>query len=407
MIGHLGPHGMQKLLDIFNFSWKIGRLPRDWKRAIIIPTLKPGKDTSTSASYRPIALTSFVCKLMERLVLARLNVHLNINGLLPSEQYGYRKGHGAVDQVLYFCQRIRNAQYKKPTYHTVAALLDMSRAFDKVWRQLLITKLHDYFSIRCRALPWISDFLWDRSIRVKYNNCLSDPFAIRQGVPQGSVLSPVLFSLYITDIERVLAKHCEVGIFADDIIVWSSGSDVGENELKLNRAMEEAHSFAEMHKLIFNASKSLTTFFSTNKHLFNYQPKISMNGIQLCYVKNAKYLGYTLDQEITSNKHIEGQVIKARNRLNVFKFMSGRAWGSEASTLRTTFIFLIRPVLEFGIPIYSCALDTNLTKLERVQLCAARIITGLRYSCQIDIVLFESNLPSLSKRRLYSLTKVF
>ncbi|GFV40673.1 probable RNA-directed DNA polymerase from transposon BS [Trichonephila clavipes] len=180
IIGHLGPHGMQKLLDIFNFSWKIGRLPRNWKRAIIIPILKPGKDTSTSASYRPIALTSFVCKYMERLVLARLNVHLNINGLV---------------------------QNKKPTNHTDAALLDMSRAFDRVWRQLLITKLHDYFSIRGRALPWISDFLWDRSIRVKYNNCLSDPFAIRQGVPQGTVLILVLFSLYITGIEKVLAKH--------------------------------------------------------------------------------------------------------------------------------------------------------------------------------------------------------
>ncbi|GFV09622.1 hypothetical protein TNCV_4716061 [Trichonephila clavipes] len=90
---------------------------------------------------------------------------------------------------------------------------------------------------------------------------------------------------------------------------------LAKNELKLNRAMEEAHSFAEMHKLIFNASKSLTTFFSTNRHLFNYQPKISMNGIQLCYVKNAKYLGYTLDQEITSNKHIQGQVIKKRRDL--------------------------------------------------------------------------------------------
>ncbi|GFT04609.1 reverse transcriptase domain-containing protein [Trichonephila clavipes] len=115
----------------------------------------------------------------------------------------------------------------------------MSRVFDKVWCQLLITKLHDYFSIRGRALPWISDFLWDRSIRVKYNNYLSDPFAIRQDVPQGSVLSPVLFSLYITGIEKVLNKHCEVGIFADDIIAWSSGSDVGENELNINRAMEE------------------------------------------------------------------------------------------------------------------------------------------------------------------------
>ncbi|GFU17903.1 uncharacterized protein TNCV_4029241 [Trichonephila clavipes] len=130
-----------------------------------------------------------------------------------------------------------------------------------------------------------------------------------------------------------------------------------------------------------------------------------MNGIQLCYVKNAKYLGYTLDQDIASNKHIEGQVIKTRKRLNVLKFISGRDWGVDASTLRTTFISFIRPVLEFGIPIYSCASDTNLNKLERVQRCAARIITGLRYSCQIDIVLFESNLPSHSKRRLYSLTR--
>ncbi|GFX93519.1 putative RNA-directed DNA polymerase from transposon BS [Trichonephila clavipes] len=171
--------------------------------------------------------------------------------------------------------------------------------------------------------------------------------------------------------------------------------------------MEEAHSSTEMHKLIFNASKSLTTFFSTNRHLFNYQPKISMNGIQLCYVKNAKYLGYTLDQEITINKHIEGQVIKARKRLIVLKFISGRDWGAEASTLRTTFISLITPMLEFGIPIYSCASDTNLNKLERVQLCAARIITGLRYSCQIDIVLFERNLPFLSQRRLHSLKRYF
>ncbi|GFU71322.1 putative RNA-directed DNA polymerase from transposon BS [Trichonephila clavipes] len=170
------------------------------------------------------------------------------------------------------------------------------------------------------------DFLWDRSFRVQYNNCLSDPFSIRQGVPQGSVLSPVLFYLYITGIEKVLAKHFEVGIFADDIIVWCSGSNVGENELKLNCAMEEAHSFAEMHKLIFNASKSLFTFFSTNRHIFNYQFKIYMNEIQLCYFKNAKYLGYTLDQEITSNKHIEGQVIKARKRLKVLKLISGRYW---------------------------------------------------------------------------------
>ncbi|GFU89874.1 putative RNA-directed DNA polymerase from transposon BS [Trichonephila clavipes] len=150
----------------------------------------------------------------------------------------------------------KDAQNKKLNNHTVAALLDMSRVFDRVWRQLLITKLHVYFSIRGTALPWISDFLWDRSYRVNYNNCLSDPFAIRQGVPQGSVLSTVLFSLYITGIEKVLAKHCEVGIFADDIIVYSSGSDVGEYELKLNRADLELDGIYFHDQLLTSETKS-------------------------------------------------------------------------------------------------------------------------------------------------------
>ncbi|GFV09623.1 putative RNA-directed DNA polymerase from transposon BS [Trichonephila clavipes] len=114
MIGHLGPHGMQKLLDIFNFSWKIGRLPRDWKRAIIIPILKPGKDTSTSVSYRTIALTSFVSKLMERLVLARLNVHLNINGLVQVSSMVTEKAMGRLIRSCIFAREFGTHRIRNP-----------------------------------------------------------------------------------------------------------------------------------------------------------------------------------------------------------------------------------------------------------------------------------------------------
>ncbi|GFT85874.1 putative RNA-directed DNA polymerase from transposon BS [Trichonephila clavipes] len=113
MITHLGPSGTQRLLDIFNQSWKSGRLPHEWKRATIIPIRKPGKVLSSPESYRPVALTSIPCKIMERMMLRRLTYFLDRNNLLPREQYGFRRGHSTEDHILYFCQCVRDAQNLK------------------------------------------------------------------------------------------------------------------------------------------------------------------------------------------------------------------------------------------------------------------------------------------------------
>ncbi|GFW23557.1 putative RNA-directed DNA polymerase from transposon BS [Trichonephila clavipes] len=114
MITHLGPRGTQRLLDIFNQSWKNGRLPHEWKRATIIPVRKPGKVLSSPESYPPVALTSIPYKIMERMMLRRLAYFLDSNNLLPWEQYRFRRGHSTEDQILYFCQCVRDAQnFKK------------------------------------------------------------------------------------------------------------------------------------------------------------------------------------------------------------------------------------------------------------------------------------------------------
>ncbi|GFU48174.1 putative RNA-directed DNA polymerase from transposon BS [Trichonephila clavipes] len=131
MITHLGLRGTQHLLDIFNQSWKSGRLPHEWKRTPIIPIRKPGKVLSSPESYRPVALTSILCKIMERMMLRRLTYFLDSNNLLPREQYGFRRGHSTEDQILYFCQCVRDAQNLKPTNHA-AAFLDLSKSFDTV-----------------------------------------------------------------------------------------------------------------------------------------------------------------------------------------------------------------------------------------------------------------------------------
>ncbi|GFV69684.1 probable RNA-directed DNA polymerase from transposon X-element [Trichonephila clavipes] len=385
MLENLGHRGKLRLLDIINLSWKIGRLPAEWKRAIIIPIKKAGKNNWSPKEFRPIALTSTTCKIMEKMTLIRIQYFLDSKNLIPGEQYGYRRGHSTVDQIISFCQSIRDAQNCKPTHHTMAALLDLTKAFDRVWKHKLLIKLHDTFNIRGNTLAWISDFLHHRSIRVNFNNTFSDPVVLGQGVPQGSVLSPTLFSLYLAGIEKIPSVEMRVGLFADDIVIWSSGRDLVEMERNLKNALSSFSDYALEFKLCFNPTKSIATFFTTNKRLYSYQPTLKMDNKNLAYEKHPKYLGYVLDPEWSTSKD----------------------WGAEAVTLRDTFLALIRPILEYGFPVYCCASAASLEKLEKIQLGAARIITGLRRSCPKEIVLFEADLQPLHLRSKNILTNYF
>ncbi|GFW87760.1 putative RNA-directed DNA polymerase from transposon BS [Trichonephila clavipes] len=205
---------------------------------------------------------------------------------------------------------------------------------------------------------------------------LSETFRLSQGVPQGSVLSPLLFYLYIAGIEKIISRRCEVGLFADDIVLWNSYYVV-HIETAINTTLSDIQIFVEQHKLIFNVSKSTSSFFTTNRRLYNYEPQIFMESQSLPYEKHPKYLGYILDPEILSNKHIDYVINKGRKRLDLLKYIAGRDWGADAGTLRLTYTSLIRPVLEYDSQIYFSASPTNLAKLDRVQSSAARIITGM------------------------------
>ncbi|UYV85154.1 hypothetical protein LAZ67_X004755, partial [Cordylochernes scorpioides] len=405
MISNLGKNGKEKLLDIFNNSWKTGKLPQDWKTATIIPIKKLDKSADDPKNYRPISLTSICCKLMEKIILRRLTYHLDTRNLLPKEQYGFRKGHGTIDQLLYFTQKVKDAQNRKPTSHTIAAFLDLTQAFDKVWKNKLITKLYKHFKIDGKAITWINDFLKNRYIRVKYNGSLSKTFKLYQGLPQGSVLSPTLFTLFIAGIEEKISHKTNIGLFADDIILWSSNTNWKKAERDLNKTLFHLEKFANKHKLEFNPQKSETCLFTTDKKLYKIRPKIILKEQQLQYNKHPKYLGYTLDPEINSSKHIEEVIRKGRDRLKILKYISGREWGADATTLKLTYTSLIRPILEYGYQIYGTASETNLKSLERIQLSAARIITGLRNTCPNDIVLYEADIMPLKDRRSYNLPK--
>ncbi|UYV61670.1 hypothetical protein LAZ67_1005806 [Cordylochernes scorpioides] len=227
MISNLGKIGKERLLNIFNNSWKTGKLPQDCKNATIIPIKKLDKSADDPKNYRPISLTNICCKLMEKIIFRRPTYHPDTRNLLPEEQYGFRKGHGTIVQLLFFTQK-------------------------------LITKLYKHFKIDGKAITWINDSLKNIYIRVKYNGTLSKTFKFYQGLPQGSVLSPTLFTLFIAGIEDKFSHKTNIGLFADDIILWNSNTNWKKDERDLNKTILHLEKFANKHKLEFNPQKSET-----------------------------------------------------------------------------------------------------------------------------------------------------
>ncbi|GIY85200.1 probable RNA-directed DNA polymerase from transposon BS [Caerostris extrusa] len=265
-------------------------------------------------SYRPIALTCMTCKLMERIILRRITFPLMNRNMLPQEQYGFRMGHSTIDQILYFVQRVRDAHNMKPSRHNMAVFLDLTKAFDKVWKNKVLGKCFSEFDIKGRALPWLSDFMKNRSFRVRYQNSLSEIFKTYQGIPQGSVLSPTLFSLYLTGIERVISP-CQIGIFAAYIIVWDHNLDLTKLENTLNGTLEKIQHFADEHKLAFNTTKSLNCLFTTNRHfvarIITGLRHSCPNGIA-CYEADLQPLSWrreiNMANNVTFNEDLKGEI---------------------------------------------------------------------------------------------------
>ncbi|GFY42631.1 putative RNA-directed DNA polymerase from transposon BS, partial [Trichonephila inaurata madagascariensis] len=219
--------------------------------------------------------------------------------------------------------------------------------------------------IKGKALPWISNFLNHRNLFVNFHATFSDFYKTYQGVPQDCVLSPTLFSLFISGVEKYV-NPSQIGLFADDVVLWCSDANICIMESQLSRSLVNIQEFAVNHKITFNASKSTVSLLTSNWHLYNYCPELFLMSECLNYSKFPTYLGLTLDSEVNCGKHIEKIADKARKILKILKYLSGRDWGSDASMLSIIYTTLVRPVLEYGYQIFQVASLTNLKKLERV-----------------------------------------
>ena len=220
LLKHLPAEVEVELLKILNHSWLEGWCPQFWRDAVIIPFLKRDKDPQSVDSYRPIALTSTICKLLERMIVNRLSWWLEKHSLLSLWQAGFRKGRSTVDQCLRLSQHISDGFQSSERLRTGMTLFDSSKAMIGSGEQIYCKR---YLGIPARFLVWISSWLTNRQARVRVNAKVGRSRTFKEGLPQGSVLSPLFFVIYINDLFMKFEDTTLVSAYADDLTIACSG----------------------------------------------------------------------------------------------------------------------------------------------------------------------------------------
>ena len=372
---------------LFNATLKHGVLPKDWKQAFVTPIYKKGS-RHLPENYRPISLTSILCKIMERFIRDNIITHLLDEKLLSSKQYGFITGRSTTTQLLYY---LDECVKKIATGGNVDAIyLDFSKAFDTVPHRRLLGKLEAY-GIHGNTLNWIKGFLFDRTQEVVVNGAKSASAPVISGIPQGSVLGPLLFVIYINDL---LDDITSGGLmFADDTKVFRQITS-REDSLELQSDLTKLEQWSNTWQLHFNAEKChvLTLGkFENIQHAHRY--KIGNNELE--HVSDEKDLGITIDSELNFGEHISRKVRVA----NAIVGQIRRSFSYlDCNTFRRIYTAFVRPHLEYGEAVWSPHLRKYIEMLENVQVRATKLVDGLG-NLEYHERLKRLDLPTLEFRR--------
>uniref|UniRef100_A0A8C2FGS7 Reverse transcriptase domain-containing protein n=1 Tax=Cyprinus carpio TaxID=7962 RepID=A0A8C2FGS7_CYPCA len=311
MLKNLPEIAIKTMLDLYNHIWNEGYLPKDWKSAIVIPVVKPGKDATKSNSYRPIALTSTLCKVMEKMLVRRLNYFLEKKEILTPVQCGFRKKRTTMDALLLFENEVRKALIMKE--FLVAVFFDIEKAYDTLWREGLLIKL-DRIGVGGRMYNWILDFLFERTFQVRIGEETSASYDILNGTPQGSVISPILFNLMINDIFEKVKPSIGKALYADDGAIWKRGRNIGNVIKGVQETINEVERWSVDWGMKFSVSKTQYMVFSRKKKI--EQITLKLYDQLLERVIEFKYLGLIFDEKMTWKQHIKKIENKCKRVIN-------------------------------------------------------------------------------------------
>ena len=386
---HLSHTQKNQLLEVLNFFWNTG-IPDQWKKSSIVPILKPNKIATSSSSYRPIALTNSLCKTMERIVNLRLKLFLGDNKILDPKQSGFRPGLSSLDGVSRLENSIRINQLEDRA--TLAIFLDISQAFDSINHSHLLAKCN-FLGVSGNLACFIRNFIQNRFIKVKNQNQLSNPYRSKLGVPQGSVISPTLFNIFINDLIKDLpCLNYDYSKFADDVAVWVTHPNTKDCILKAQVILKHIEDWSNKWGLAFSPNKTKAIFF-TKKRIPDIP--LTLNNVKIDLVQNHKFLGLVFDRNLTWKPHIQELRRKCDSDLNLLRIIGSTKWGADFSTLKLTYNSIIQSKISYGLFLFITAANTNLKIIKTIQTKAARTILGALIPTRREHLYAMSNITPL------------
>ena len=398
MLQKLPKCSIKAVLKLFNRIWLESDFPVSWRHSIVLPVLKPGKDPLNPASYRPISLTSALCKLMEKLVTNRLTYFVEKHNILNNIQCGFRKGRSTLDHIT----RLQDAinKYNNNKGYTVGVFIDFQSAFDMMWQTGLLVKLQN-LGITGNVFTFIKNFLTDRTIQVKVGNALSRKYLLENGTAQGSIISPLLFLLMINDLPENL-QDVESSLFADDSCVFKSGRNLNHIKKIIQENLKKISDWCNLWGFKISLDKTVAVVF-THRKVPDIQ--LSLNNQPVKMESKAKFLGLIFDSRLNWHEHITYLEQKCKKRLHLLRAVAGNSWGANKKVLLTIYRALIRSVLDYGSVAYNSASDNIKKRLDVIQHNALRIACGAFCSTAVSALQVETGEMPLTLRRAQQETK--
>lgn len=390
MLKNLPKKMIVQLNHIYNACFKLCYFPSAWKEAVILPIPKPGKDPTIPSSYRPISLLSNLGKTLERLILNRIRRGGTQEATLKDQQYGFREKRSTARQLSKVVNDIRIQFNLKRS--TAAMFLDIEKAFDTVWHAGLITKLHDA-RLEQYLIKIINSFLSDRKFRVKIDDELSDEQDVPAGVPQGSILGPVLFINYINDLPGF--KDTNIAQFADDTAVYSISK---KPKLALSRLEKHARyieNYFDLGKIKVNPTKTELIIFSNEKA--PPERKIKVFNADITSTESVKYLGVHLDRKLNFITHIAKTKQKCHMIISkLFPLLINKKLSVKNKLL--IYNAIIKPAMLYACPIWgNLASNAQIQKLQIVQNKCLRLALNMKRRTRLSTLHELANVPFVSE----------
>ena len=386
---------LPQLVHIFNLSFQQGVVPSETKIARVKPLYK-SDNPNLFCNYRPISILPIFSKVFEKLIHKRLITFFTENDIIYDYQFGFRERHSTSLALTFLNHRIASSFENNQI--SLGIFLDFSKAFDTVNFQILFKKL-EHYGIRGTALIWIVSYLTNRQQYVHVLQSKSEQLQVTTGVPQGSILGPLLFLIYINDLSQISNKFYPL-LYADDCSLFLCGTTPNELISRANLEMKNIFPWLCANKLSLNINKSKYMLFY--KRILKFRPTIDLliNNQPIDHVLEFKFLGFLIDENLTWSKHTAyisnkmaknvGMLFKLRKTLNT-------------NTLRNLYFALIHSYLNNGITVWGSAANNHLASVFKLQKRAIRAITFSGYRDHTAPLFKSLNILPLDKLYLYNI----